>query len=47
MAGEAGSDENVAVEREDGITWLILNRPEKRNATNPPLPLSVGATCRQ
>ena len=25
----------VKVEREDGITWVILNRPEKRNAMNP------------
>ena len=23
---------NVKVEREDGITWVILNCPEKRNA---------------
>jgi len=27
----------VKVEREDGITWVILNRPEKRNAMNPQL----------
>ena len=27
----------VLVEKEDGITWLILNRPEKRNAMNPQL----------
>lgn len=25
----------VLVEREDGITWVTLNRPEKRNAMNP------------
>jgi len=25
----------VKVEREGGITWVILNRPEKRNAMNP------------
>ena len=24
----------VKVEKEDGITWVILNRPEKRNAMN-------------
>ncbi len=28
---------NVKVEREDGITWVILNRPEKRNAMSPEL----------
>jgi trans-feruloyl-CoA hydratase/vanillin synthase len=27
----------VKVEKEDGITWVILNRPEKRNAMNPTL----------
>ena len=27
----------VKVEKEDGITWVILNRPEKRNAMNPQL----------
>ncbi len=25
----------VKVERDDGITWVILNRPEKRNAMSP------------
>ena len=29
--------ENVIVEREDGITWVTLNRPEKRNALSPAL----------
>ena len=28
---------NVAVEIEDGIAWVSLNRPEKRNAMNPAL----------
>lgn len=28
---------NILIEREDGITWLILNRPEKRNAMSPEL----------
>ena len=27
----------VRVEKEDGMTWVILNRPEKRNAMNPQL----------
>ncbi len=27
--------ETVLVERDDGITWVTLNRPEKRNAMNP------------
>ena len=27
----------VKVEKEEGITWVILNRPEKRNAMNPQL----------
>ena len=27
----------VKVEKEGGITWVILNRPEKRNAMNPQL----------
>ena len=31
------SYENIKIEKEDGITWLILNRPEKRNAMSPQL----------
>jgi trans-feruloyl-CoA hydratase/vanillin synthase len=27
----------VLIEKEDGITWLIMNRPEKRNAMSPQL----------
>jgi trans-feruloyl-CoA hydratase/vanillin synthase len=27
--------ETVLVEREDGVAWVSLNRPEKRNAMNP------------
>ena len=27
--------ETVKVELEDGVAWMILNRPEKRNAMNP------------
>jgi trans-feruloyl-CoA hydratase/vanillin synthase len=29
--------ETVRVEKEDGITWVILNRPAKRNAMSPQL----------
>ncbi len=31
------SYENIKIEKENGITWLILNRPEKRNAMSPQL----------
>ena len=31
------SYENIKIEKADGITWLILNRPEKRNAMSPQL----------
>ncbi|MEK7341965.1 MAG: enoyl-CoA hydratase-related protein, partial [Candidatus Binatota bacterium] len=31
------SYQTVKVEREGGITWVILNRPEKRNAMSPQL----------
>jgi trans-feruloyl-CoA hydratase/vanillin synthase len=27
--------QTVKVEREEGVAWMILNRPEKRNAMNP------------
>ena len=37
-SGGAGfSAKTVKVEFEDGIAWVILNRPEKRNAMNPVL----------
>ncbi len=29
------SYDNIAVTREDGIAWLMINRPEKRNAMSP------------
>ena len=29
--------ETIKIEKEGGITWLILNRPEKRNAMSPQL----------
>jgi trans-feruloyl-CoA hydratase/vanillin synthase len=34
---EAGSWQTVRVQLEDGIAWVELNRPEKRNAMNPVL----------
>src|ERR1700704_1311513 len=30
-------DKNIVIEREDGITFLMLNRPDKRNAMSPEL----------
>ncbi len=33
--GEAPAHKNVLIEIEDGIAWVTLNRPEKRNAINP------------
>ena len=35
MAVAAKTYRTVLVEREAGITWVTLNRPEKRNAMNP------------
>jgi len=35
MTATGRSYQTVKVEREEGITWAILNRPEKRNAMNP------------
>lgn len=37
MTTKLGTYENVLLEREDGITWVTLNRPEKRNAMSPAL----------
>jgi trans-feruloyl-CoA hydratase/vanillin synthase len=33
--------ETVLVEKQDGITWLIMNRPEKRNAMSPQLHIEM------
>jgi feruloyl-CoA hydratase/lyase len=33
--------QTVLIEKEDGITWLIMNRPEKRNAMSPQLHLEM------
>jgi trans-feruloyl-CoA hydratase/vanillin synthase len=42
MAVELKSYQTVKIEREgDGITWVILNRPEKRNAMNPTMHLEM------
>lgn len=35
MTVELKTYRTVKVERDDGITWVTLNRPEKRNAMNP------------
>ena len=35
--GDYSKYENVKVETEDGIGWVTLNRPEKRNAMSPDL----------
>jgi feruloyl-CoA hydratase/lyase len=35
MAVDTRDYKTIKVEREEGIAWLILNRPEKRNAMNP------------
>ncbi len=35
---------NVKVEFEDGIAWVMLNRPEKRNAMSPDLNAEMLAT---
>ncbi len=37
MTSDVRSYENVLVEKESGITFAILNRPEKRNAMSPAL----------
>jgi trans-feruloyl-CoA hydratase/vanillin synthase len=33
--------ETIKIEREGGITWVILNRPDKRNAMSPQLHLDM------
>ena len=35
--GFVAKGKTVKVEFEDGIAWVIMNRPEKRNAMNPTL----------
>ena len=33
--------ECIRVEKQDGITWVIFNRPEKRNAMSPQLHMDM------
>ena len=33
--------ETVLIEKQDGITWLIMNRPDKRNAMSPQMHLDM------
>src|SRR4030081_846848 len=33
--------ETVLIEKQDGITWLNMNRPDKRNAMSPQLHLDM------
>jgi feruloyl-CoA hydratase/lyase len=44
MAEKEPWGRNVLVEFEDRIAWVTLNRPEKRNAMNPPLNDEMKAT---
>jgi trans-feruloyl-CoA hydratase/vanillin synthase len=41
MASDIIQLENVKIEREGGVTFVILNRPEKRNAMSPQLHLDM------
>ncbi len=41
MTGDTIELENVKIERDGGITFVILNRPEKRNAMSPQLHLDM------
>jgi trans-feruloyl-CoA hydratase/vanillin synthase len=38
--------ECTKVEKEDGITWVMLNRPEKRNAMSPQLHFEMDDTLK-
>jgi trans-feruloyl-CoA hydratase/vanillin synthase len=39
--------QTVKIEREDGITWVILNRPEKRNCMNPQMHFEMSEILRE
>ncbi len=41
MADDVIKLENVKIERDGGVTFIILNRPEKRNAMSPQLHLDM------
>src|SRR6266568_2357550 len=41
MPGDLIQLENVKIEREGGATFVILNRPEKRNAMSPQLHIDM------
>ncbi len=41
MATAVRTWQTVKLEREDGISWITLNRPEKRNAMSPTLHLEM------
>lgn len=38
-----GNYETILVEKENGITWVVFNRPEKRNAMSPQLHYDMDA----
>ena len=39
--------ETVSVSKEDGIAWVVMNRPEKRNAMSPELHLEMDQALEQ
>ena len=41
MSGAVITLENVKIERDGGVTFIILNRPEKRNAMSPQLHMDM------
>ena len=43
-AGAADGGKNVLVDFDDGIAWVTLNRPDKRNAINPAIVYEMVAT---
>jgi len=43
MPSETRKYETILVEKQDGITWITLNRPTQRNAMNPQLHMEMDA----